>query len=441
MSTKHFLCAAMSALSLATLAAASLKFDVKTDPADAVATCGAKATFVVTISNADGSRATNGLVNAFLDNFGPKQLAAAEWDLAQTNVFALAGTLDAPGFLRIRFDPEPAQSATGAKVWSVAFDPEKIRKGSPSPADFDAYWAAERARIRREVPLDPQVERLPEASTKDYDFYRVSFATYGRRVHGFMSVPTDKSKAKFPVRIGVNAAGFGCWTNGLDARGDAICLQMSVYPFPMDLKWKENGLQKTYDAMNDALCKRYGCESGCWDAGISVSREEYFYHAVLLGIDRAVDWIVARPDADASRVVYEGTSQGGGLGICLTELNHVFARAAFFVPAITDTMGYLQGRQSGWPSIVESNSGSPEAKATAAKWAPYFDGANFASRITCPVRVAVGFSDTTCPPCAVYATYNEIRVKDKAILHGLDMTHDCFGDFYAQLGAWNRAAW
>ena len=31
------------------------------------------------------------------------------------------------------------------------------------------------------------------------------------------------------------------------------------------------------------------------------------------------------------------------------------------------------------------------------------------------MRVAVGFSDTTCPPCAVYAAYNEIKVKDKAI--------------------------
>ena len=66
----------------------------------------------------------------------------------------------------------------------------------------------------------------------------------------------------------------------------------------------------------------------------------------------------------------------------------------------------------------------------------YFDGANFASRITCPVRVAVGFSDTTCPPCAVYAAYNEIKSADKGIVHGIGMTHSCSASFYKELGNW-----
>ena len=50
--------------------------------------------------------------------------------------------------------------------------------------------------------------------------------------------------------------------------------------------------------------------------------------------------------------------------------------------------------------------------------------------------MAVGFSDTTCAPCAVYAAYNEIAVADKSILHGFGMTHSCFGKFYEELGRW-----
>jgi cephalosporin-C deacetylase-like acetyl esterase len=50
--------------------------------------------------------------------------------------------------------------------------------------------------------------------------------------------------------------------------------------------------------------------------------------------------------------------------------------------------------------------------------------------------VAVGFSDVVCPPCAVYAAYNEIKVKDKAIGHGIGMTHSCFSSFYTQYGKW-----
>ena len=175
-------------------------------------------------------------------------------------------------------------------------------------------------------------------------------------------------------------------------------------------------------------------------AGITESREDYFYYPVILGIDRAVDWVAARPDVDRSRFRYQGTSQGGGFGFYLCGLNRAFTRAAFYVPAITDTMGYLKGRKSGWPMVVENNSSTPERRAVAERWAPYFDGANFASRITCPVRVAVGFSDTTCPPCAVYAAYNEIKVKDKAIGNGIGMTHSCRGHFYSKFGNWVRSA-
>ena len=78
-------------------------------------------------------------------------------------------------------------------------------------------------------------------------------------------------------------------------------------------------------------------------------------------------------------------------------------------------------------------------RAAAEKRAPYFDGANFASRIACPVRVAVGFSDTTCPPCAVYAAYNEIKVADKAIGNGIGMTHSCSERFYSEFGAWTKS--
>ncbi|HNX05128.1 MAG TPA: acetylxylan esterase, partial [Opitutales bacterium] len=107
-----------------------------------------------------------------------------------------------------------------------------------------------------------------------------------------------------------------------------------------------------------------------------------------------------------------------------------------FVPAMTDTMGYLMGRQSGYPSIVENNSSTPEIRRRAEMFAPYFDAANFASRIECPVRIGCGFADTCCAPCAVYAAYNEIDVPDKGIVNGFGMTHTCFPGVYADLDKW-----
>ena len=313
----------------------------------------------------------------------------------------------------------------------------ELEKGSPSPEDFDEFWASARAKLAAEVPLDAQMVRIAERSTAAFDFYRVSFATFGRRVYGYMSVPTDKALAPYPVEIQVSAAGFGGWTNNMDGERDRIRMFFAVYDWPPDWRWKELGLTAKYDEMNAAYGKRYGCKRYC-TAGITESREAYYFYPVLLGIDRAVDWVCERPDVDPSRIWYQGTSQGGGFGFYLCGLNRRFTRAVFFVPAITDTMGYLKGRESGWPKIVESNSSTPEAKAAAERNAPYFDAANFAPRITCPVRVAAGLADTTCPPSAVTAAFNAIKSEDKRIIYGKDMTHSCYGSIYTYLGNWLR---
>ena len=428
---------AVLALVFLGLTASGATYKVDIDRASGLYRCGEKATFTVRLLSADNLD-PNGQACVQLDNFGTSVLTNLPFCIASTGVaFTVSGTLDEPGFLRLSL-PSTRDGRSDPFVFSVGFEPEKIVKGSPRPCDFDEYWAGERERLEREVPLDAQIVRVPERCTSDFDYYRISFATFGRRVHGYMSIPTDRSKAPFPVDFGVNAAGFGSWTNNMEGDKDSIRVQFSVYPFPPHWKWNENGLVSQYKMMNDELRSKYGASSYN-HAGITDSREAYFFHSVLLGIDRAVNWLAARPDVDISHFRYQGTSQGGGFGLYLCGLNRAFTRAVFYVPAIADTMGYLKGRESGWPRIVENNSSLPSRRSAAEKWAPYFDGANFASRIYCPVRIAVGFSDTTCPPCAVYAAYNEIRSTDKGIVHGIGMTHSCSQRFYKELGDWVKA--
>ena len=421
---------------LVSLASPGAAYKVDVDRPDGVYRCGDAATFTVRVLSGKDIVPVES-PTARLDDFGTCTLTNMPFDVTATGVaFTVSGTLRKPGFLRLSLPPTK-DGRRDPFVFSVAFEPEKIVKGSPSPADFDEFWAEARARLAREVPLDAQMTRVPERSTDKFDYYRISFATFGRRVHGYMSVPTDKARAPFPVDFEVCAAGFGSWTNDMQGDADSIRVKFSVYPFAPDWNWRSSGLEAAYNAMDAELKARYGANRYC-RAGITESREAYFFYPVILGIDRAVDWVASRPDVDRARFRYQGTSQGGGFGFYLCGLNRAFTRAAFYVPALTDTMGYLAGRQSGWPQIVENNSGTPERRAAAEKWAPYFDGANFASRIRCPVRVAVGFSDTTCPPCAVYAAYNEIKVADKAIGNGIGMTHSCSERFYLGFGAWIR---
>ena len=419
-----------------TCAADGHAYCVETDRPDCIYSCGEIATFTVTILDTNKLAKATSRIEARLDNFGPRILTNAVFDISATNVFSISGTLGEPGFLRLVL-PQVKDSRKTPSSFSVGFEPEKIKKGSPSPKDFDDFWRKAIANLDATVPLDPQLNLLPERSTETFNFWRISFASVGgTRVYGFLSVPKDASaEKKYPVRFQVPAAGGGraTWTNNMKGAPDAICMLLTVHPYepPFDL----DELAKRFDANGSRLKEKYGMNNYAV-AGIAVSREDYYFYRAILGINRAVDWLANRPDVDLTSFTYSGTSQGGGFGFYLLGLNRHFTKGALFVPAITDTMGYLAGRQSGWPRIVESQ--KDEDKKSAERNAPYFDGANFASRITCPVRVAVGFSDTTCPPCAVYAAYNEIPVNDKKICHGIGMTHSCRGEFYNRIGAWQK---
>lgn len=426
--------AALCAASAVNAKAEHLNYALTTSDGRSVYKCGEKVTYKVKVTRRKDKAIPQkgGKVKVKLDNYGSVLMSEAEWDLSVTNEFSISGSLNEPGFLRLQVKGPGAPH----QVTSVAFDPLKIVKGSPRPADFDEYWQKAAEKLEKEVPADVQMVKLDKYSTKDYDFHEISFATFGRRVYGYISIPTDKSKAPYPVDFSVNAAGFGGWTNSMKGHKSRICVLFSVYPFPMSPEWAKLGLKKKYDELNAETKKKYGVDYYPL-GGITKGRESYFYYPVILGINRAVNWVAARPDVNRKKFRYQGTSQGGGFGLYLCGLNSAFTRAVFYVPALADTMGYLKGRQSGWPRIVEKNSKTDAQKAAAEKWAPYFDGANFASRIKCPVRVVVGFSDMTCAPCAVYAAYNEIpEGADKDIRHGIGMGHFVWGQFYLQMGKW-----
>jgi cephalosporin-C deacetylase-like acetyl esterase len=415
-------------------AGALIGFKFESDHADSRYRLGEEAVITVTATNGAGEIVKDWHCRVEIDNYGKKNIIVYKRiDFATNNPFVVKGTLREPGFMRIKVQGRDPKGVWFGRLWGVGFEPEKIRPASRRPADFDAFWAKAIADYDRKVPVDAKMEKDEAASAGTHDCYRLTFSTLpaGRVIRGQLAVP--KGKGRYPVSMNVPGAGSGSW--GFTKIPGRIFLTLNVLDYPKVPEKSE--VKKLYAEQN----RIWGGKSGCgntwyFEGDVSRGREDFFYYGAILGINRAVDWVVARPDVDRSRIRYQGTSQGGGFGFYLCALNRNFTRATFFVPAITDTMGYLSGRQSGWPKIVESNSASPKQRAAAEKWAPYFDGANFASRITCPVRVVVGFADVTCAPCAVYAAFNAISSSDKKIDHGIGMGHGCRKEFYRKYGEW-----
>lgn len=375
--------------------------------------------FNVTVTNGVGEKASHGRLKVTVSDYTFKPAQTREVDLSCENPFVLRGTMTEPGFLRFEIEGEGATKT----VRGAAFAPERIRAAGTCPEDFDAFWSEAKAKLAREVPLDPRLVHIPERSTDKFDFWRVSFATFGgQRVWGFLTVPKDRSKAPFPVRFSISSAGTGRWTWDFERalhQDEVINMSFTVHRFEPPTN------QADADRLHKRLIEELKAECGVGSypvAGLGKSREDAYFYRPILGIDRAVDWLWSRPDVDRRSFTYFGGSQGGGLGVILLGLNHKFTAALLHVPAMMDLLGGTVDRICGFPDLAECYERRADRDAAFAN-AAYFNGAFFAARVTCPVRISMGFIDNVCPPTGVYAGYNALRVKDRQILHGLYRAH------------------
>jgi len=419
------LCLVLASAGLLRGAPSAPTITFSTDRPSAVYACGEEITVTLRINDAQGGLLKTGTVSFTVDDFGTNRLAVQKLTLAHDNPFVWRGTLHHPGFLRCRAVLD-GQKKVKPAVYGIAFDPCGIRLGSGGPPpDFDAYWRGEIARLDREVPLDARVTRLESACTDATEVSLVSFATFnGKRMYGFLSVPADRSRGPFPVRVTVPWAGPGA--HAPEARPDddrVITLVINIHDFEPGPDAAAQ--RRKYDEQN----RRYADDV----AGIKLNsayenhryagytdRTTYFYHDPLLGIRRAVLWVLERPEADRTRVGYFGRSQGGGIGMMLTALTPVFSRALFCQPAMADMLAGRVGRRVSWPMLVER--ARPEDRAAVAVTVAYYDAGHFASRVRCECRVLIGLADETCPPPSVYAAYNELR-GPKTILHDVGVPH------------------
>lgn len=366
-----------------------------------------------------------------LDNWGPGVVRKAAVEKIPAEGLLVRGvTLDRPGCLRCEVRIRERHALA-----SVPFEPQAIRSGSPLPPDFMDWWRGEIARLDATVPAEVELTPWATAATNRFDCWRVRCPTAGgKSVHGLLTVPKDRSKGPFPVHVSVPGAGIGEPYDqskiGYAHWPDNGRVRLTIFAHCAQIDIPE--VRREYaERMLKEHREKYGLKGNYVVAGISESREAYHYYPIILGANRLVNWLVRQPYSDPRDVIYSGTSQGGGMGLVLSALNPSFTRVFLNVPAMCDTMGSLQGRQSGWPQPVERQ--VPGNRAAAARNAPYFDGANFARFIKCPIRIGCGWADTICPSPGTMAVYNNIPAADKAIV---GVPHAGHGVVIPRCNAW-----
>jgi cephalosporin-C deacetylase len=266
----------------------------------------------------------------------------------------------------------------------------EYRSSTVRPADFDSFWADILASAAQ-LPLNASVEPLAERSTEAVEVFDVRYDSLdGVRIAGWYCLPRDAPR---PLPGLLLVPGY-----------------ISEPTLPKS--WAKLGYAALGIGPRGKLRSNARYNPGYPGLLVDniVDRHTYAYRGFYVDAARAVDFLLERPEVDATRIGVHGSSQGGALTITTSALrNDVVACGAAGAPYLCGFMDAARLTHSyPYEEINEYLRLYPERRAVVAETLNYFDGINFAPRIRCPMLVYVGMLDDVCPPETGFALYDAL---------------------------------
>lgn len=387
--SRMFACTLLLALLVLPLAAEEpYAVSVHADREDALYKVSEPVTFSVQVLH-EGSPVASGEVALELSNDGSAVIETVTRPLAAEPI-TIAGTLDQPGFLRCTATYTTPDGAKVIGLGGAGLDPLSIKPSMPVPDDFDAFWAAKKAKLA-EVPMNPRLTPV-ESGMAGINAFDVQLDCLGGApVSGYYCIPAGAAEKSMPALLYVHGAGVGSSTlyPNLAAEG-MIVLDINAHGIP-------NGQTKSYyDELANGRLKNYRLHG-------REDRETYYFLGMYYRLMRAMDFLTAQPEWDGKLLIVRGSSQGGGQSLVAAGLDSRVTAICPGVPAMCEHTGVING----WPRLVpRDDTGKPDPKIQ--EVARYFDAMNFATRTKAEALVSVGFIDNTCRPTTVYAAYNNL---------------------------------
>lgn len=305
-----------------------------------------------------------------------------------------SGEMKTPGFYRLKVVAH-VDGKDYEGLCTAAFSPEKIKPFAQEPKDFDDFWkkALDEA---RQIDLNPTKVLLPERCTKDVTVYEVSYHNnrWGSKMYGILSIPVKPGK--YPALLRVPGAGVRPYSGDTyTAPGKCIVLEIGIHGVPVTME------QKVYDDLANAALNGY------WDTNLE-NPDRNAYKRVVTGAVRGVDMIASLDEWDGKTVGVTGSSQGGFLSLAVAALDKRVTFLAAVHDAMCDYEAELHGVAGGWPHYFYHAKMNAITKARL-EGTRYYDGVNFARRITVPGWYSFGYNDEVVPPTSAYGLYNTIK--------------------------------
>ena len=316
-------------------------------------------------------------------------------------------SLDRPGFIRIlahakdakgRFLTKKKAQGDGKRVFfdgGAGVEPEKLQ-GVPEPADFDAFWAAQKAKLNA-VEFVGKVKMTPiELKDKSVKLWAVEVPCAGPTpVTGYLSMPADAKPGSLPAICsyhGYNgnpkhfqrAPGWG--------HKSAIYFNVNAHGYKLGQP------QEYYDEFYRNI-NVDGTSYG-FSKRLNANRDTAYFNGMTLRVMRSLQFVMSLPEWNGKDLTAEGGSQGGLQTAWAAGLEPKVTVAKPSIPWCCDMRGKESfGRIHGGWRIV----GTPALD--------YFDPINVIKRASKNCHVIItraGLGDYCCPPSGVAILYNNI---------------------------------
>lgn len=343
--------------------------------------------------------------NALQASYSVKQgglTKISDGKLSLTNgVTEISSKLDEPGTLLLEIKVPLSDGKRTNYFGGAAIAPEKIKRSAPRPDDFDQFWDAKLKELAA-VPANPKLTP-GESDRPAADYWQITMDNIrGTHIRGQLARP--KTEGKYPAMLVVMAAGVSGLKNSSVTKAASkgwLAMNILAHDLPIDES------PEFYQKQIDGPLKEY------WMIG-KEDRETSYFLRMYLSCYRAVQYLSERPDWDGKTLLVTGVSQGGLQTLMTAGFHPKVTVAIADVPAGCDLTGSQVGRNPGWPVRLWKMKNEESEKSLAA--ARYYDVANFATRIRCPVLVGIGLVDDVCPPAGIYAALNQLKGPKEIVL-------------------------
>ncbi len=294
------------------------------------------------------------------------------------------------------------------KEYYMGVDPEEIVSEVDSQGDFIAFWDSAKSELKKVRPRY-KLKKLAGEESDYRDLYEVTMRSLGGEViGGYLAVPKGAQRgANLPAFIHYMGYASEPWKPNVTDKNDAVEYIASV---------RGQGIFKAKNTYGD------------WIINNLADINTYYYRGAYMDVVRAIDFVDQLKYVDRDRIFAEGGSQGGAFTMVACALDKRIKAAAPLVNFLSDFPDYF--KIAPWPTnpVLSHAKEIGLSEEQLYRNLSYFDIKNLAPMIECPILLAVGLQDTTCPPHTVFAGYNLVESKKSYIIfpemgHSIDWTY------------------